>query len=299
MVKIVKKGKIFNHLINLLLFSAFLLTYFLDLTGLDWHQYLGVAAGVFLMIHFMGHLDWISQVSARFLRNLAVKVRIYYLLDITLLVAILIITVSGIAISTWLEIGYGLYPVLRDLHIISSIAGMTLLLTKLVLHWKVIAHVVKSVRRTGLEKQNVPTNTVAAKPVQSLSRRDALKTIGTISVLGIFGLYKAASAMALPAAGNTLSDPQVKTADISPSGTEPLPDPAQEPNLPEVTPEGGQNTTEGGQRRRRGQHPVQDSAIPTTVAPQQDVPLTPQPTATPMPVAPAQDCVIRCPRGCA
>ena len=297
-MKIVKKGKIFNHLINLLLFSAFLLTYFLDLTGLDWHQYLGVAAGLFLLIHFIGHMEWISQVSARFLRKLSAKVRMYYLLDMTLLAAILIITVSGVAISTWLEIGYGMYPFLRDLHIISSIAGLTLLLIKLVLHWKVIALVVKRIQLSGFEKQNGKTEPAATIPVQSLSRRDALKTIGTISALGIFGLYKAASAMALPAAGNALADPQVSTAAAG-SGTELPLDPTEDLGLPEAPPEESQNTSEGGQRRRRGQGAAQDSTTPTTIAPDQDTQVTPQPTATPMPVTPVQDCVIRCPRGCA
>jgi hypothetical protein len=275
------------------------LTYFLDLTGLDWHQYLGVAVGLFLLVHFIGHMEWISQVSARFLRKLSVKVRIYYLLDMTLLAAILVITVSGVAISTWLEIGYGLYPFLRDLHIISSIAGLVLLLIKLVLHWKVIAHIVKGIQLSGFKKRNAITDSATAIPVQSLSRRDALKTIGAISALGIFGLYKAASAMVLPAAGNALADPQVRTAVAAGSGTEPPLDPAEDLGLPEATPEESQNTSEGGQRRRRGQRTAQDSITPTTIAPEQDPQVTPQLTATPMPVTPVQDCVIRCPRGCA
>ena len=55
---------------------------------------------------------------------------------IILLISIVVITVSGIIISTWLTISYEIYPLIRDIHIIPSIAGLALLILKLAYHWK-------------------------------------------------------------------------------------------------------------------------------------------------------------------
>ncbi|MCK5794063.1 MAG: hypothetical protein KAH12_05130 [Anaerolineales bacterium] len=44
-----------NWLIDAFLFVGFLLTFFLDLTGLTIHQWLGIGVGSFALYHILAH----------------------------------------------------------------------------------------------------------------------------------------------------------------------------------------------------------------------------------------------------
>ena len=51
-----------NWWIDAALFGAFLLTFFLDLTGLALHQWLGVAAGALALYQLARHWTWMRAV---------------------------------------------------------------------------------------------------------------------------------------------------------------------------------------------------------------------------------------------
>ena len=120
-----------------------------------------------LVIHIITHAAWIKQATTRFVGKLTNRLRFYYLLDAVLLVAVIVITLSGVLVSTWLVIDYSIYPLIRDIHIISSISGLALLIIKLALHWKFF---VNAFRRIRVPKVGASTPAEGA-PVRAYSRR--------------------------------------------------------------------------------------------------------------------------------
>ena len=284
-----KTKKLIKIITNVILLVCFLLTYFLDLTGLEFHQYLGLAAGVLLAVHIITHADWIKQVSKRFFGKLNKRVRFYYILDATLLISIISITLTGVVISTWLLIDAIYYPVIRTIHILSSIIGLLLLIAKMAFHWKFFTLLSRPINRT---KQRQPGSVSVVVPVTSkntYSRREALKLIGAIAAVGGLGLIKAVSAVKLPEI-ESLPLPKINTQSTLAEST-------PETKIAQVDPDMEVNA-DNKRKRRRGSSMVNDpvqlenNALPTTEP-------TPAPLMEPISESPdAQECVIRCSRGC-
>ena len=272
---------------NFALLVSFVLTYFIDLTGLELHQVLGIAAAGILTVHVITHWTWITSVSRRIFKKVSGRVRLYYLLDGLLLLAFFIITITGVIISTWLDIFLSDYMLLRSIHIISSIAGLLLLIVKMGLHWKFFANILKPFR-FPIRKPPVP----AAHTASVYTRRDALKTIGVISALGVFGLFKATSALTLPKAA-PLPDPKIETIESDAAIPTSTPMGMEEP-LPQLA-----QAEDGKRRGKRRGSTSQENSIQSTPAPPQ------QPTPEAIPgeqteaIQPAEQCVIRCDKGCA
>ena len=59
-----------NWLIDGVLFLGFLVTFFLDFTGLAWHQWLGILIGSIALYHLLIHWKWVLTVTKRLLANL-------------------------------------------------------------------------------------------------------------------------------------------------------------------------------------------------------------------------------------
>ena len=84
------------------LLITFLLTYFMDLTGLELHQYLGVAAALIAIFHLITHWNWVRSVTVRLFSKVSLRPKLYYVLDLSLFLGLVVITITGILISTWL-----------------------------------------------------------------------------------------------------------------------------------------------------------------------------------------------------
>ena len=125
--------------INTVLAGGFVLTFLLDVTGLAFHQWLGLAVGAFALLHLINHWAWVKAISARFFDSASNRSRLYYALDALLGGGMLLIVLSGVLISTWLGVTGSSFDVLRWLHILISIITMSALIVKLVIHWKCIA----------------------------------------------------------------------------------------------------------------------------------------------------------------
>lgn len=279
---------------NLTLLICFILTYFLDLTGLELHQYLGIAAAGLLAVHIVTHWEWIMKVSVRIFNKVSGRVRVYYLLDGLLLIAFIVITITGVLISTWFERYISNYLLLRSIHIISSIGGLLLLIVKMGLHWKFFAKVLRPIR-FPIRKipLTTPASSAASRP-SVYTRREAIKTIGVISAVGIFGVFKAVSAFTIPGAA-PLPDPEVETIQTDPTSTPTVTD---EPKPQVVQTEGGQKKS-----RRHGsssQENLSESApeqIPEQARPKPSPEILPDnPQEFNIPV---ENCIVRCDKGCA
>ena len=148
-----------NWLIDTGLFISFLLTFFLNWTGLAWHQWLGISISLIALYHLLLHWKWIITVTKRFFGKTPHQCRLYYLIDWSLLVSFGVIGVTGLVISTWLNFNLSNYLVWKNLHIDSSIAGLVIILIKIAAHWRWIINT--AAKYFGFWGQTAPAKAAA------------------------------------------------------------------------------------------------------------------------------------------
>src|SRR5512138_913291 len=140
------------------LFLGFFICFFLDLTGVVLHQWLGVAAGLLAGYHLAAHWSWVKAVSARFFGNTSSQAREYYLIDTLLLAGFAGMASTGLVISTWLNLSLANHPAWRFVHMMASIGTLLILTLKIGLHMRWIVSVGQKL--VGLKPKTVP----AARP---------------------------------------------------------------------------------------------------------------------------------------
>ena len=295
-----------HWLIDAVLFLGFLVSYLLDVTGLALHEWLGVAVGILAVYHLLVHWQWVKAVTRRLLGRTSGEARWFYAMDVGLTVGFLTILVSGLVISTWLDLPLQNYLVWRDAHILSSLATLLLAVIKIGFHWKWIICVAKR----SLFKSRVPVATSAGKLAASgtlASRRDFLRLMGVVGASAFLVSYRAVETALGIELGPSGVEPEPSLAAAL---TEPLtPTPPAEMTvgassvsqiavLPTATPANTTPTTEGALL-------PPSPATAMTVNPAATIPLTstviPTSTiaaATPGAVAAVAPCVVRCSKGC-
>ncbi len=196
-----------NGLIDGVLLAGFVLACFLNLTGQEAHQWLGMATGAIALYHLWRHQAWVRAAGRRWLSGLANRARIYALIDLGLFVGLAAIISTGIVISSWLNLPLSNYAAWRAWHLGLTLATLGLLAAKLGLHWRWIANTVRlPVRRPA--------------PAEALGRRDFLKVIGGVSAvtlmvaLGVVGNQVAGAA-------SSSSQPQTAAAAVASSSSQP------------------------------------------------------------------------------
>jgi hypothetical protein len=177
-----------NWLINAVLFGGFLGALWLDLTGMAVHQWLGLAVGALAGYHLWKHWRWVEAVTARFFGRTSRQSRTFYVVDAGLAVGFGIILVTGLVISTWLDLSLVSYAVWRTVHVAASIATLALLVAKIGLHWRWII----GVARRNIFPAPAPSRRTAAAqsvPVTAqvpLGRRDFVRLmagVGAVTLL--------------------------------------------------------------------------------------------------------------------
>ncbi len=205
------KGKQ-NWLIDAILFIGFLLTFYLDLTGLSGHQWLGVGVGIITLYHLLVHWKWVLVVTKRFLGQTSGQSRLYYLIDWSLLLSGGVIGISGLIISTWLNINLVNYLFWKDLHIYSSIAGLVIILIKIATHWRWIVKTASNY--FGLWRQ--PARIPADVPVRSNSTPGTINRREFLQLMGVASLASLISAANLLEFGQETSQEIIKEQITSP-----------------------------------------------------------------------------------
>ncbi len=145
----VKKHKL---LINLIADAALMGIFFVLLkpmwSGLSWHEWLGLALGGGVIVHLACHWKWVAQVTRRLLGRLSAQTRVYYALDVLLLVLFVVIIGSGLSISRRVLPALGLSMsrsvALFWVHKLSSLFALNVLSLKWILHYR---QVLSAVRR--------------------------------------------------------------------------------------------------------------------------------------------------------
>jgi hypothetical protein len=172
-------------LLDTALFTGFLACFFLDLTGLSVHQFLGIAGGIFAAYHLLYHWDWVNAVTHRFFGKTSTQARRFYIIDAVLLVGLFTIIGTGLVISTWLNLSLTNYAAWHTVHIIASIGTLLALLVKIGLH----ARWIVSGARKVFASPSANAGRAAPVAVSSgTSRRDFLRLAGVVGIASVFAL---------------------------------------------------------------------------------------------------------------
>lgn len=110
-----------------------------SLYGLGFHEWAGLIIGLLFILHKLLNWTWIKKVTGGFFNTSPGRARINYFLDILLLAGMVLMILSGIAISrtidfSWLHLG-GSGRFWRVMHTSSSLITLILFGIHLGLHW--------------------------------------------------------------------------------------------------------------------------------------------------------------------
>lgn len=108
--------------------------------GIVFHEWAGLAIGIFFIIHKILNWNWIKKVTVCFFGRAKSRARLNYILDVVLLAGLVLMVLSGIAIArsidfSWLNLG-GSRMFWRVMHTSSSFITLALFGIHLGLHWK-------------------------------------------------------------------------------------------------------------------------------------------------------------------
>jgi hypothetical protein len=262
-----------NWLIDIAIMTGFLLSFFLNVTGLLLHQWLGVGVTVLMLVHLYLHWDWVTAVFKRIFGKTSGRARIYLLLDAVIMLGVVVILETGLAISTWLNLDFNNFSTWVDIHVYSSLITLGLVVIKVGLHWRWIVATAGKIfaRKPRIRLQQplrpVPVPVSVPALTRNVNRRQFLVLMGVVGTASVV------------AASNVLSRVKTVQSAALASASTPATSPAQA-------------ETQLAQVQGISSSATQGTATHTNA------------TATPVPQVaynnPSQStiCQVRCPRGC-
>jgi hypothetical protein len=102
------------------------LALWLDLTGLSMHQWMGLGVVTLACYHLGAHTRWVTAVTGRLFGRTSRQARSFYAVDAGLAVGFAVILVTGVAISTWLDLTLASYASWRSIHVLASVVTLAL-----------------------------------------------------------------------------------------------------------------------------------------------------------------------------
>ena len=177
-----------NWMIDATLLAGFLATFFLDLTGLAAHQWLGMAVGLLAGYHLVSHWNWVKSVTLRFVGQTSRQARHYYVIDAGLMLGFALILVTGLVISSWLALPLENYAVWKNIHVIASMVTLLIVVVKIGPHWRWI---VKTAQQFFSVPDAPATNALPLQPVTAsarMNRRSFLMLMGAVSLPAILAI---------------------------------------------------------------------------------------------------------------
>jgi hypothetical protein len=265
-------------LVDIALLVSLLAAYFLDLTGLSLHQWIGVAVGVVAAYHLLTHWNWVKAVSQRLFKRATSKVRLYYAIDAALLVSGLVVIGTGFVISTWLNLSLTHYDAWLTIHIASSIVVLGITVLKIGLHSRWVQEALQNAFGRPATQLRTPAvdRPAGARPV---SRRAFLGAMGAVGIASAFAVGNAVKGLYIAQASEVTLTPQPEALSASDVIVEYV---APSQSVAEISP----TATVSATATMTGQSTATTSAATATT------------TATPAEAQTASTCTVRCPRGC-
>ena len=224
----------YNWLIDTAIMTGFLLSFFLDETGLPLHQWLGLGVAVLVLVHLYLHWDWVIAVAKRIFGKKCGRARIYLLLDTLIMLGAVVILETGLAISTWFNLDFYNFGTWVDIHIYSSLITLGLVVVKVGLHWRWIVTTAGKIfnRKPGIRIQQPlrpsPVPASVTELSKNVNRRQFLVlmgVVGTASVVAasnVLSRAKAVQSAALESSSalsttSALSEPELAYSQVNPS----------------------------------------------------------------------------------
>ena len=217
-----------NWLIDAALWMGFLATFFLDLTGLAAHQWLGLAVGLLAFYHLARHWQWVRAVAGRVLVT-GGRSRLYFAIDAGLLLGFSLILITGLAISSLLSLPLAGWLAWRQVHVLASVTTLVLVTAKIGLHWRWVA----GTARRLVEPRARADATVRPVPIApaAVGRRSFLALMGIAGMAAALAACRALDNRTEPSEQNpappapsvsskpTATDAAPRDADLAPPGT--------------------------------------------------------------------------------
>jgi hypothetical protein len=284
-----------NWWVDFILFTGFILAFLLDVTGLSLHQWGGLFICILATYHLLRHWKWIINLLQRFFQKRLGSPRLRFMIDLLLMVGFEIIFLSGLLISTWLELPLSDYLFVRNLHVFASISTLALLVLKVALHVRwIISSMRKIFQKPVFHSPHTCKAHLSQPNIVNQERRAALRLMGTVGVASLSALIIGGSTTFRSIFTEDNGVQESPAPDTLPTSTSPSsPTPTASPT-PKTLTEPQAHT----QRRNRGQNQVIPTSIPSASATQSHSAAA-DPTLTPTPTSTASACVVRCPKGCA
>lgn len=136
-----------NLLIDLVILASFLIAFEPALTGIPIHEWLSLALTGVLIAHILLHWRWVVSVTVHLVRQLLHSLRLNYVIDALLFIAMVTVMFSGIMISRSILDVFGIPPsrdmFWRILHARSADAALILTACHFALHWKWVVNTFK------------------------------------------------------------------------------------------------------------------------------------------------------------
>jgi hypothetical protein len=179
--------------VAIILFTSFLTCFFMNITGLAYHQWIGVLCGLIVSYHLLAHRAWVKAVTLRFFGNTSAQARLFYMIDFALLIGFVVMIGSGLLISTWFNLSLVSYASWRTVHILASITTLLAVIIKIGVHarWIIFTASKMLQRPTGHGKWNAP---LAGATIAN-DRRAFLKLMGVIGTASLIAISSSAKSL--------------------------------------------------------------------------------------------------------
>ncbi|MCX6066589.1 MAG: DUF4405 domain-containing protein [Chloroflexi bacterium] len=164
-----------NLILDVTIFTAFLLASNPAITGLPIHEWFSLAFTAALVTHLLFHWKWIVSLTKAFFKKLFHSSRLNYGIDSLLFVAMTAAMLSGLLISKSILATFGIQLEVgrawRSIHSLSADASLILVALHFAMHWNwmitsleryLVAPLTSFVQRPA----NRPTRQLAAQPVR-------------------------------------------------------------------------------------------------------------------------------------
>ncbi len=164
------------------LLVGFVLAFFLDLTGLELHQWLGLAVGLAAVVHGWVHRAWIAAMARRLWAAGTGQGRLFFFLDAALAAGLAGLIGTGLLISSWLGLALTDYAVWANGHIAAALVTLGAVVAKVGTHWRWLVTTTR--KQFGLEGAQVVLGHSRADITQIYAERDEQKAAAIMEQVG-------------------------------------------------------------------------------------------------------------------
>lgn len=159
-----------NLLIDLGIFTAFMVAMQPTMTGIALHEWFSVAFAATILIHLLLHWKWIVTVGGQFFRKLFHTSRLKFAVDSLLFIAFTAVMMSGLMISRNVMAALGISlpggPAWRTIHSLSANGTLVLVGLHFALSWNWVVAMVKRY----IVQPLLPARKTAPQPLQTVEK---------------------------------------------------------------------------------------------------------------------------------